>query len=148
MGEFFFTRLKGANEVPPVNSTAFGVAKLISNRKKTKMNFHLEVNNIKGFIQAHIHFGEKGENGPILVFLFGADAASILEQEGITTRKGVVTGIITNDDIVDNNVGVNSLSDLIKLMKNEKAYVNVHTEQNLGGEIRGQIKRVFPLEKG
>ncbi len=32
------------------------------------------------------------------------------------------------------------LSDLIDVMKSEGAYVNVHTQQNPDGEIRGQIE--------
>jgi CHRD domain len=32
------------------------------------------------------------------------------------------------------------LSDLITLMENGQAYVNVHTEQNPEGEIRGTIE--------
>jgi hypothetical protein len=32
------------------------------------------------------------------------------------------------------------LSDLIDVIRSEGAYVNVHTEQNPDGEIRGQIE--------
>ena len=32
------------------------------------------------------------------------------------------------------------LSDLIDVMKSERTYVNVHTQQNPDGEIRGQIE--------
>jgi hypothetical protein len=31
------------------------------------------------------------------------------------------------------------LSDLVKLLEDGDAYVNVHTQQNQNGEIRGQI---------
>ena len=100
------------------------------------------MNNIRNFVQAHIHFGREGENGPVLVFLFGADLTTIAEQEGITTREGTVQGIITDEDIVENNVGVRDVRDLLKLMERGKTYVNVHTEQNVDGEIRGQIERL------
>jgi hypothetical protein len=137
--EKFFAKLKGRNEVPPVNSDAFGIAKFISNKHSTKIKFALEVKNIDNFVQAHIHFGERGENGPVLVFLFGANLETLEDQNGITTRKGLVTGTITDDDIVKNNVGVKDVKDLLKLMKKGRTYVNVHTEQNPAGEIRGQI---------
>ncbi|MCA0989281.1 CHRD domain-containing protein [Guptibacillus algicola] len=138
----FFAILKGRNEVPPVRSNARGVAKFISNRRQTQLKFFLEVENIENFVQAHIHFGEKGENGPVLAFLFGADLATLADQNGITTRKGTVTGVITDEDIERNNVGVKNVKDLIKKMKKGKTYVNVHTEQNLAGEIRGQIRPI------
>lgn len=143
MSELFFTRLKGRNEVPPVDSDAFGVAKFAANERQTKIKFFLQVNNIRNFVQAHIHFGRAGENGPVLVFLFGADLSTIAEQEGITTREGTVQGIITDEDIVENNVGVRNVRDLLKLMERGKTYVNVHTEQNVNGEIRGQIERLL-----
>ncbi|WP_200411276.1 CHRD domain-containing protein [Virgibacillus salexigens] len=139
MQKFFRARLKGDNEVPPVNTDAFGIAKFVANRKRTKLKFFLEVRNIRNFIQAHIHFGERAENGPVVVFLFGANLETLEEQNGITTQKGVVTGIITDDDIVPNEVGIRTVEDLINVMEQEITYVNAHTEQNPAGEIRGQI---------
>ncbi|MFC7063501.1 CHRD domain-containing protein [Halobacillus seohaensis] len=142
--EKFSAKLKGKNEVPPVKTEAFGVAEFVANKNCTKIKFYLEVQDIKNFIQAHIHFGSRDENGPVLAFLFGADLMTLEEQNGISTRRGVITGIITDKDIVDNNVGVDDVSDLLKYMRKELTYVNAHTEQNPGGEIRGQI---IPLHK-
>jgi hypothetical protein len=145
MKEFFVARLKGRNEVPPVRSNAFGITKFMTNNHKSKIKFLLEVNNIRDFVQAHIHLGDRDENGPVIVFLFGADVATLAEQEGISTRKGIVEGIITNKDIVENEVGINCVEELIEAMKKGKTYVNVHSEQNPSGEIRGQIKEVHPI---
>lgn len=139
MLKFFKARLKGKNEVPPVKTNAFGFAKFVANRNRTKIKFALEVEDIKNFVQAHIHFGKRGVNGPVIVFLFGADLETLEEQNGITTRRGAVTGIITDDDIVKNDVGIETVEDLIKFMEKELTYVNAHTEQNPAGEIRGQI---------
>ncbi|QFT90628.1 CHRD domain protein [Bacillus sp. THAF10] len=139
MLKFFIARLRGEEEVPPVRTRAFGIAKFVANKKRDKLKFYLEVNDIENFVQAHIHFGNRGVNGPVLAFLFGADLATLAEQNGISTRRGVVTGIITDEDIVPNDEGIDSVKDLIKAMEKKKTYVNVHTEQNLGGEIRGQI---------
>ncbi|MDY7044887.1 MAG: CHRD domain-containing protein [Bacillota bacterium] len=135
----FKARLKGDNEVPPVKTNAFGSAKFVVNKRRTKVKFSLDVRNIRNFIQAHIHFGERGENGPVVVFLFGANLETLEEQNGITTQRGVVTGIITDDDIVPNEVGIRTVEDLINSMERELTYVNAHTEQNPAGEIRGQI---------
>ncbi|MDQ0860902.1 CHRD domain-containing protein [Bacillus sp. V2I10] len=139
MLKFFKARLKGENEVPPVETNAFGFAKFAANKQRTKIKFALEVENIENFVQAHIHFGERGKNGPVVVFLFGADLETLEEQNGITTRRGVVTGIITDDDIVENDEGIETVEDLLKFMEQELTYANAHTEQNPSGEIRGQI---------
>ncbi|MCF6408803.1 CHRD domain-containing protein [Pseudalkalibacillus salsuginis] len=141
MGEFI-ARLKGENEVPPVNTEAFGIAKFVTNTRRGQIRFFLQVKDIRNLVQAHIHFGARGQNGPVLVFLFGADLATLEEQNGLTTKRGTVTGIITNEDIVSNDIGVRNVNDLIELMCEGLTYVNVHTEQNPEGEIRGQIKRV------
>ncbi|WP_408007230.1 CHRD domain-containing protein [Pseudalkalibacillus sp. A8] len=141
MGEFI-ARLKGENEVPPVDTEAFGVAKFVTNSRREQIRFILQVKDIRNLVQAHIHFGARGQNGPVLVFLFGADLATLEEQHGITTNRGTVTGIITNEDIENNDIGVRNVGDLITLMSEGLTYVNAHTEQNPAGEIRGQIKRV------
>lgn len=140
MEGYFLARLKGRNEVPPVNSQAFGIAKFVVNKQCTKIRFILKVENIRNFVQAHIHFGRRNENGPVLVFLFGANLDTLSEQNGISTRKGIVQGVITDEDIVMNNVGVKNVKELVHLMEKGLTYVNVHTEQNPGGEIRGQIQ--------
>jgi hypothetical protein len=140
----FIANLRGRNEVPPVATDAFGAAKFVSDKHCTKIKFFLKVEEIDNFVQAHIHFGRRGENGPVLAFLFGADLESLEDQNGISTRKGIVTGVITDKDIEKNDVGVDDVEDLLELMKDERTYVNVHTEQNPGGEIRGQI---IPLHK-
>lgn len=142
MEQFFIAKLRGENEVPPVQTNAFGVAEFKTNWDKTELFFFLEVKNIENFVQAHIHFGGPDENGPVLAFLFGADLDTLAEQNGISTRRGVVKGVIRNKDIVDNKVGVCDVEDLLEQMRKGNTYVNVHTEQNLAGEIRGQIKQV------
>ncbi|WP_345242715.1 CHRD domain-containing protein [Pontibacillus salipaludis] len=139
MEKYFKARLKGKNEVPPVESQASGFAKFVANKHDTKIKFVLKVEDIENFVQAHIHFGNRDQNGPVVAFLFGADLDTLPNQNGISTHKGVVTGILRDEDIVKNDVGIHSIADLLDCMKKELTYVNVHTEQNLAGEIRGQI---------
>jgi hypothetical protein len=61
-----------------------------------------------------------------------------------TMLTGPVTGDLTEGSITSASlVGPlqgKQLSDLIALMQNGQAYVNVHTEQNPNGEIRGTIE--------
>ncbi|MBY6038196.1 CHRD domain-containing protein [Fictibacillus nanhaiensis] len=142
MKKRFEAKLRGRNEVPPVKTNAKGEAKFLVNKDCTEIKFILKVENIKNFIQAHIHVGGPDVNGPVVAFLFGADLDTLAEQNGITTCKGIVTGVITDEDIVKNDACVKSVRELVKLMKKGCTYVNVHTEQNINGEIRGQIRRV------
>ncbi|WP_026582601.1 CHRD domain-containing protein [Bacillus sp. J33] len=129
----FFARLKGSEEVPPVRTDAFGMAKFKVSQDEKKMGYRLEVNNLKNFTQAHIHLGRRGMNGPVVAFLFG------LIDPDISVKKGVVEGVITAKDLVGPLEG-KPLSVLIDLMRDGKTYVNAHTAQFPDGEIRGQIE--------
>jgi hypothetical protein len=67
----FFAKLSGAEEVPPVLTDTFGLAKFKVSRNENRSGYRLIVNNINDFTVAHIHIGRRGVNGPVVVFLFG-----------------------------------------------------------------------------
>jgi hypothetical protein len=54
-----------------------------------------------------------------------------------------VSGTITSVDLKGPLAG-KQIADLIRLIEDGKAYVNVHTHQNSNGEIRGQLKSSSP----
>ncbi|WP_338044012.1 CHRD domain-containing protein [Paenibacillus lutrae] len=124
--------LKGRNEVPPVKTNASGDAFFRLNRARNRLLFNLVIRNIKQVTQAHIHLGRRGENGPIVAFLFGPS------KFGISVRRGVIRGILSNNDLVGPLEG-KTIRDLVREFRRGNAYVNVHTIQNPDGEIRGQI---------
>ncbi|MGG3623798.1 CHRD domain-containing protein [Bacillus gobiensis] len=131
--DFFIARLRGSEEVPPVRTNAIGFAQFKISSDEKSIRYQLEVNNLRNFTQAHIHIGERGENGPVVVFLFGP------VDPGISVTQGVIEGTITKNDLVGPLSG-KPLSALIKLIRDGRTYVNAHTVQNPDGEIRGQIK--------
>ncbi len=127
--------LTGASEVPPVQTNASGEADLdieIEDGQRV-VDYNIFVNNIDRVTQAHIHQGSSNETGPIIVPLFNA-----------STPTGPVTGQLAEGQFTSANfVGPlqgRQLDDLIALMQNGTAYVNVHTEQNPNGEIRGTVQ--------
>ncbi|MDQ3561467.1 MAG: CHRD domain-containing protein [Thermoproteota archaeon] len=127
--------LTGASEVPPVQTNASGEADLdveIEDGQRV-VDYEIFVNNIDRVTQAHIHQGSSNETGPIIVPLFNA-----------STPTGPVTGQLAEGQFTSANfVGPlqgGQLDDLIALMQNGTAYVNVHTEQNPNGEIRGTVQ--------
>ncbi|MFS0556259.1 CHRD domain-containing protein [Brevibacillus sp. 179-C9.3 HS] len=140
MRKRFRAILRGSEEVPPVRTNATGTTKFRLSENGRRLDFWLVVNDLQNFTQAHIHVGARGVNGPVVVFLFGP------VTRGISVNRGVVTGSITRADLVGPLRG-KPLSDLIRLMKNGQTYVNAHTTQNPGGEIRGQIRRVLRRNK-
>jgi len=90
--------------------------------------------NIDKVTMAHIHSGKTGENGPVVVWLYNS-----------STPSGPMDGMLSQGNITSNDlVGplkAKQMSDLVKLINGTQAYVNVHTEPNPEGEIRGQISK-------
>jgi hypothetical protein len=116
----FTAKLSGKDEVPPVNTQATGMAQFQLSSDGKEINYDLTATNLNGFMMAHIHQGKAGENGqPVAPLSMGK-------------------GKITSSDLKGPLAG-KQISDLADLMKNGGAYVNIHTQQNQNGEIRGQI---------
>jgi hypothetical protein len=116
----FTAKLSGKDEVPPVNTQATGTAQFQLSSDGKELNYDLSTMNLQGFMMAHIHQGKSGENGqPVVPLQMGKGKVSSSDFQGPLAGK--------------------QISDLADLMKNGGAYVNVHTNQNQNGEIRGQI---------
>ncbi|MGE0242973.1 MAG: CHRD domain-containing protein, partial [Nitrososphaeraceae archaeon] len=116
----FSTPLTGMEEVPPVNTNSTGIA--LFELKNDNLNFKINVTNLDNIKGAHIHSGEFGQNGDVIVTLF---------------NPGNPTDIV-NGTMVEGNVNASSLqgpikgktiNDLGQLMNNTQTYVNIHTEQ-------------------
>jgi len=108
--------LSGAEEVPPVNTSASGEGR-ISVKDDHTVSGSVTTKGLNG-TAAHIHVGARGQNGPVIVPLAkGADG----------NTWSVASGA--------------KLSDAqYQAYKAGNLYVNVHTAAHKGGEIRGQIK--------
>ena len=91
--------------------------------------YSVNATNIQGATAGHIHLGAKGENGPVVYTLFKYDKPINEVSE---------TGTITGDKFEGPMAG-KQMSDLATEGVKGMLYVNIHTEQNPNGEIRGQI---------
>lgn len=123
--------------MPPVSTDARGSFFARVSRDGRSIRFRLVIENIRNATAAHIHLGRRGENGPVVVFLAGP------LSRPVSVRRGIVTGVITRDDLVGPLKG-RSLSALIREMRLGNTYVNAHTTQHPNGEIRGQIVHRAP----
>jgi len=129
-GQFFDAKLTGKNEVPIKDTKATGIVEFTV-AGANSMSYKVSVTNMQKVTAAHIHIGKVGENGPVIVTLFKTGSPSA------TTNGTLSQGNITTAKLEGPLVG-KQLSDLINLLSNGGAYVNVHTEANPNGEIRGQ----------
>ena len=138
--EKFDADLSVSQVVPPIDSKATGSAEFEPTTDGTSISYTVNVTDINAVEGAHIHIGEVGQNGPIVVTLFEPETPTG-QQSGLLSK-----GNITSDKLEGPMAG-KQLSDLIDVMKNEGAYVNVHTQQNPDGETRGQIEPALEEEE-
>ncbi len=128
----FLALMSGSEEVPPVNTTATGRADFDLRRDGTELGFVVRVENIENATASHIHLAPRGQNGPVAAFLFSGPK-----------KRGVFAGVLSEGVIKAENLtgslANQSLSNLTAKMRVGEAYVNVHTDKNPAGEIRGQI---------
>lgn len=126
----FSTNMTGQEEVPPVNTQATGEIILVQDLPLNQtIDYYLNVTGIQAATQSHIHTGAQGQNGPVVVTLFNSTSPQ---------NEILKNGTITANDLVGPMKG-KTIPDLLAAMKNGSTYVNVHTEQNPKGEIRGQL---------
>ena len=99
------------------------------------LRFKLRCFNIEGVTQAHIHVGGPLENGPIAAVLFSPGEPTG-EINGLITRGSDRSkGTLTDVDLLEGF----TLDTLVEAMMTDNAYINIHTEANPGGEVRGSI---------
>src|SRR5262245_57903153 len=109
--------LKGASEVPPVDTKGTGSVTATYDTASKKLSWKGNVSGLSGpATAAHFHVGETGKNGGVVVPIAGADKGTF---EGSAT--------LTDEQAAELTRG--------------KWYVNVHTAANKGGEIRGQVTK-------
>lgn len=130
--DMFFAKLRGRNEVPPVETDARGEAFFNLSRDELILKFKLDLFNIEDVTAAHLHLGAKGTNGPVIAFLFGPIT------NPVSIECATLTGMITQEDLVGPLAG-QTLGTLVNEIISGNIYINVHTVQHSNGEIRGQL---------
>jgi hypothetical protein len=126
----FEADLDPGQEVQTPAVVSYGEGEAEFTVKRNKIRFELEWEDLTSpAAAAHIHCGAVGANGPVGVTLLS-------ETKG---TDGRVKGSFKDPD-EGNQCGWASLSDVLTAMVTGNAYVNVHTPNFQGGEIRGQIE--------
>jgi hypothetical protein len=137
-------RLTGFEEVPPRLTTGHGtlVAKL--NADQQSITFTETWTGLTGPpLFSHIHFGQPGVSGGVVVFLCGPTGPTNPDQPACEqTTTGSATGTIAATGVFnppDQGVTNGSFADLLRIIRSGNAYANIHTPRFTPGEIRGQI---------
>jgi len=108
-------KLTGADEVPPVTTSATGMGTITIGADKS-VTGSVKTTGVEG-VAAHIHQAAAGKNGPPIITLTkGADGAWTVPAGSALTDAQLAA------------------------YKAGELYVNVHSAANKGGEIRAQLK--------
>jgi CHRD domain-containing protein len=128
----FAATMNSANERPTPNaSTATGTATFTIDETAGTITYTVNVTNITNVTASHIHVGRADAAGPIVVNLLAA-----------TPPAGTINGQLTTGTITAASIGTGvpiTFASLMALMRGGDIYINVHTQANPGGEIRGQL---------
>lgn len=134
-------QLSGYNEVPAVSSKASGHFKMRIRDGMLHWELHYEGIETPA-LQAHIHFGQHSVNGGISVFLCTNLGNGPAGTPACPAGQATLTGSITAADVVGPAVqgfAASEFDELLAAIRSGVTYVNVHSQQFPGGEIRGQI---------
>ena len=106
-------KLSGSEQVPPLNVSGSGSGS-IRVGSDGAVSGSVTTTGVEGTM-AHIHQGAKGANGPVIIPL---------------TKSGDTYTVPANAKLTDAQM---------RAFKAGNLYVNVHTNRNKGGEVRGQL---------
>jgi len=129
-------RLSGSEVVPPVKTEARGTANFDLHPDGKSLKFNLTVRNLNNITGAAIYLGTAGKEGPLVVKLYPGSQTSKMKEGKFSGT--LVEGIITAANLGGPLKG-KPLSDLVKEIRADNAYIKVLTQQNPGGELRGAI---------
>jgi len=143
--ELFRAMLHGYAEVPSVSTRAQGTFDARATGDWNSVDYELTYTGLQGTVaQAHIHFAQEAVNGPIVVWLCGTSTNPGPAGTQTCPQSGTVRGTLTSASVLASpstqQLPAGAIGQLISGMQVGAAYVNIHTSNSPGGEIRGQIE--------
>jgi len=142
--------LSGVHVQPdPVRTEANGKVFFHLNQDKTKLYYTIYLMKADSVTMIHVHEVNGQPIGPELVWLYPKGQHSPQLMPGPIDGQ-FVTGIITSQDL-SGPLKDHSVEDLVRVMKDDSAYVIVHTTMHPKGELRGKVmnnlERWIPTKK-
>jgi CHRD domain len=134
-------RLEGYQETPATLSTAGrGTFRAVIDDDARMIDYELSYEKLEGgaAIAAHIHLGRPATSGGVSAFLCSGGNKPACPPAG-----GTVTGTITPSDVIGptgQGIAPGEFEELVRAIRAEATYANVHSTGRPGGEIRGLIR--------
>jgi CHRD domain-containing protein len=141
--------LTGYEESPSVSTTGRGEFSATIDRDGDVIKYSETFSGLQAAVtQSHIHVGQPGVNGSIVIFL--CQTATNPDPTGLAPQcpqQGTVTGTITAANVIagataTQQLVAGDLAAVVTAIRAGAAYANVHTTASPGGEIRGQLRTI------
>lgn len=156
----FVANLRGSEEVPQVESTARGIALFQLNEDSTEVTYRLSVHQVgqdegARLTEAQLHCAPQGETGPVVADLLGQVRGGVTAPLEVSATMSDANIISEEDQTAEDGttcstaIGtpVTTLAELLQAIEAGNIYVNVSSEQNQEGEIRGQVVSITAGEQ-
>jgi len=138
------TRLRAFDEVPALSTPGGAHFEATLNEDGTELSYTMNYFNIEGSVtQSHIHIGQKGVNGGIMVFLCSNLGNGPAGTQSCPAHSGTISGTLQASNIIGptaQGIGAGEFFSFTRALRAEVAHVNIHTDLFPGGEIRGQVR--------
>ncbi len=142
--ENFRARLFSYHEVPSLSTSGAGEFRLTINQDATEATYQLQYSGLSAPVrQAHIHLGQPGVAGGIMIWLCGTDANPGPAGTPACPQSGTVSGTIRAENVVgpeNQGIAPGQFAEALRAIRLGFTYANVHTNLFPAGEIRGQIE--------
>jgi CHRD domain len=144
----FRERLSGLQEVPAISTSGSGRFRAFIEQSDEQISYRVTFSGLEAPItQSHIHFGNSGTNGGIVVFLcsnVGAPAGFVVQAcPGPGATEGTIEGTLQADDVTAlaaaQGITVGEFDEFVAAIRADATYVNIHSTMFPGGEIRAQL---------
>jgi uncharacterized protein (TIGR03118 family) len=164
----FTVNLTNSQEVPPTHPTttsnarrdsSFGTARFVFNGASTSLTLTATINNLDftgtqsadtndNLTNAHIHAGPSvapGVNGPVVWGFIGTPFNDNNPNDAVVTPAPVGLGATVSGKWDAPEGNGTTLAAQLDNIRNGRAYINFHTAQFGGGEIRGDFPATQPF---
>ncbi len=135
--------LTGYEEVPAISTPGDGTFTARINHSDSSVSYRLTYEGTETAVtQSHIHFEQRTNNGPIVVFLCSNLPNPPAGTQACPPTGGTISGTFDADDVLlagTSGIAAGEFDELLAAMRAGATYVNVHTVGRPGGEIRSQI---------
>lgn len=130
--------LRGVNEVPAINSNGSATFRATIQENGSITFTETFQNLTSNAILSHIHFGETHVAGGVMIWLCGGDSQPACPASTSGTFTGTINAVNVTGPTAQ-GVSAGDLASALRAIRQGAGYVNLHTVNFPGGEVRGQV---------